>query len=137
LDNEKLVDILEDLKKECETHEEKVRRSLDLSKAEYNSLLCLSKGEKITCQELSERMNLSVSRGSRVIDKLFEKGYLDRLDCSEDRRCKKVELTTSGVAIRRKIDKQRQDCEQKLAADCSEQKLAMLKKEMRRLIIKF
>jgi MarR family 2-MHQ and catechol resistance regulon transcriptional repressor len=137
LGNEKLVDILEDLRKECETHEEKVRRSLDLSEAEYNGLLCLSEGEKITCQEFSERMNLSVSRGSRVIEKLFEKGYLDRLDCPEDRRCKNVELTNDGVSIRRKIDKQRQDCEQKLAADYSEQKLTMLRKELRRLIIKF
>ena len=46
-------------------------------------------------------LNLSVSRGSRV------------------------------------IDKQRQDCEQKLAVGYSEQKLAMLKKELRRLIVKF
>jgi DNA-binding MarR family transcriptional regulator len=68
---------------------------------------------------------------------LLEKGYLDRVDCSEDRRCKHVKLTKNGATIRRKIDKQRQDCEQKLAADYSEQKLAMLKKELRRLIVKF
>lgn len=132
-----LVDILAELKKECVANEEKIRRSLDLSEAEYNGLICLNKGEKITCREFAERMNLSVSRGSRVIDKLLEKGYLDRVDCSEDRRCKHVKLTKNGATIRRKIDKQRQDCEQKLAADYSEQKLAMLKKELRRLIVKF
>jgi DNA-binding MarR family transcriptional regulator len=131
------MDILTELKKECAANEEKTRISLDLSEAEYNGLLCLNKDEKITCQEFSERMNLSVSRGSRVIDKLFEKGYLDRVDCSEDRRCKHVELTKSGITIRGKIDKHKKDCGQKLAADYSEQKLAMLKKEMRRLIIKF
>jgi DNA-binding MarR family transcriptional regulator len=135
--DEKLVDILGDLKKECEAHEQKIRKSLSLSEAEYNGLLCFNKGEKITCQEFSERMNLSISRGSRVIEKLFAKNYLDRVDCSDDRRCKHVELTKSGVTVRRKIDSQRQDCEQKLAADCSDQKLTMLKKELRRLIIKF
>lgn len=133
----KLVDILDELKKECVANEEKIRRSLDLSEAEYNGLLCLNKGEKITCQEFSARMNLSVSRGSRVIDMLFEKGYLDRVDCFEDRRCKNVKLTRNGAAIRRKIDSHRQDREQKLAADYSEQKLAMLKKELRRLIVKY
>lgn len=133
----KLVDILDELKKECVANEEKIRRSLDLSEAEYNGLLCLNKGEKITCQEFSARMNLSVSRGSRVIDMLFEKGYLDRVDCFEDRRCKNVKLTNNGTAIRRKIDSHRQDREQKLAADYSEQKLAMLKKELRRLIVKY
>jgi MarR family 2-MHQ and catechol resistance regulon transcriptional repressor len=137
LNDEKLVDILVDLKKECEAHEAKIRKSLNLSEAEYNGFRCLNEGEKITCQEFSERMNLSVSRGSRVIEKLFEKGYLDRFDCSEDRRCKHVELTKNGVSIRRKIDKQRQECEQKLAADYSEQKLTMLRKELRRLIFKF
>ncbi len=132
-----LVDILAELKKEYVANEEKIRRFLDLSEAEFNGLLCLNKGEKITCQEFSELMNLSVSRGSRVIDKLFEKGYLDRVDCSEDRRCKHVKLTKNGATIRRKIDSHRQDCEQKLAADCSEQKLAMLKRELRRLIVKY
>jgi DNA-binding MarR family transcriptional regulator len=137
LNNEKLVDILDELKKKCAANEEKIRRSLDLSEAEYNGLLCLNKDEKITCQEFSERMNLSVSRGSRVIDMLFEKGYLDRVDCSEDRRCKNVKLTKNGATISRKIDSHRQYREQKLAADYSEQKLAMLKKELRRLIVKY
>lgn len=137
MEDEKLMDILADLKKECEAHEEMIRRSLNLSEAEYNGLLCLNKIEKITCQEFAERMNLSVSRGSRVIDKLFKKGYLDRIDCSEDRRCKRVELTKKGAAIRTKIDKKKQDCEQKLAADYSDPKLDLLKKELRRLILKF
>jgi len=132
-----LMDILTELKKECAVYEEKVRISLDLSEAEYNGLLCLDKGEKITCQEFSQRLNLSVSRGSRVIDMLSEKGYLDRVDCSEDRRCKHVKLTKSGMGTRHKIDKHRRECEQKLAADYSERKLDMLKKELRRLIIKF
>lgn len=132
-----LVDILAELRKECVASEEKIRGSLNLSEAEYTGLICMNKGERITCQEFSERMNLSVSRGSRVIDKLFEKGYLDRVDCSEDRRCKHVLLTNNGVTIRRRIDKHRQDCEQKLAADYSEKKLSMLKKELQRLIIKF
>jgi DNA-binding MarR family transcriptional regulator len=137
LKSEKLVDVLADLRKKCEAQDERIRRSLDLSVAEYNGLLCLNKDEKITCQEYSERMNLSVSRGSRVIDRLFDKGFLDRVDCSEDRRCKYVELTKEGIAIRRKIDGQRQDCEQKLATEYSDRKLTMLKKELQRLIIKF
>ena len=132
-----LYEILTELRKECVASEEKIRRSLDLSEAEYNGLLCLKKDEKITCQEFSERMGLSVSRGSRVIDKLFAKSYIGRMDCSEDRRCKHVEITKSGLDIQQKIDKHRQDCEQKLAADYSKQKLEMLKKELRRLMTKF
>jgi DNA-binding MarR family transcriptional regulator len=137
LSDKKLLDVLTDLRKEYAVLEERIMKSLDLSEAEYNGLLCLNKDEKITCQEYSERMSLSVSRGSRVIDQLFEKGYLDRVDCTEDRRCKNVKLTRNGVAIRREIEKHRQECEQKLAADYSDQKLTNLKKDLRRLILKF
>jgi len=137
LNDEKMVDILADLKRECLASEEKIRKMLNLSEAEHNGLLCLNKGEKITCQEFSARMNLSVSRGSRVIDKLFKKRYIDRVDCSEDRRCKHIMLTKNGATIRRKINDHRKDCEQKLVADYSEQKIALLKKELRRMIVKF
>jgi DNA-binding MarR family transcriptional regulator len=137
LGGEQLVDILADLGKKCEDNEEKIRSSLDLSVAEYNGLLCLNKGEKISCQEFSERMELSVSRGSRVIEMLYEKGYLDRVDCSEDRRCRHIVLTKKGVDVRARIDRLRRDCERILSAGYSEQKLATLKKELRRLIIKF
>lgn len=137
MSDERLVDILEDLRKKCTDNEEKIRKSLDLSETEYKGLLCLSKAEKITCQEFSERMKLSVSRGSRVIDMLFEKGYLDRVDCSEDRRCKHVLLTKMGVDARARIDRLRRDCEHILSAGYSEQKLKTLKKELRQLIIKF
>ena len=137
MSDEKLLDVLTELKKECAALEERIMKSLDISEAEYNGLLCLNKDEKITCQEYSERMSLSVSRGSRVIDQLFEKGYLDRVDCSEDRRCKNVKLTRDGVMVRREIEKQRQECEIRLAANYSDQKLTNLKKDLRRLIIKF
>ncbi|MGD8538622.1 MAG: MarR family transcriptional regulator [Candidatus Aminicenantes bacterium] len=137
MSDEKLIDVFTELKKECAALEERIMKSLDLSEAEYKGLLCLSKDEKITCQEYSERMSLSVSRGSRVIDQLFEKGYLDRVDCSEDRRCKNVKLTRDGVMVRREIEKQRQECEQKLTADYSDQKITNLKNDLRRLILKF
>jgi DNA-binding MarR family transcriptional regulator len=137
LNDDNLVDILSDLKKECLASEEKIKKTLDLSEAEYNGLLCLNISEKITCQQFSERMNLSVSRGSRVIDMLFKKRYIDRVDCSEDRRCRHIMLTKKGMATRRKIDSHRQNCEQRLIVGYSERKLEMLRKELRRLIIKF
>jgi DNA-binding MarR family transcriptional regulator len=135
--DEQLVDILSELRKKCSDNEERIRISLDLSEAEYNGLLCLNNDEKVTCQEFSERMGLSVSRGSRVIDMLFEKGYLDRVDCSEDRRCRHILLTRKGSHVRARIDRLRHDCERILSAGYSEQKLTTLKKELRRLLIKF
>ncbi len=129
----KIIDILADIQNKCRAKEDEIRESLGLSLAEYKALLCIKIGEKITCHEFSERMGLSLSRGSRVIDKLFQQGFIDRLDCNADRRSKNIILTESGRMIWRKIDKNRQKCEDRLAASYSRDRYNALKDELRSL----
>jgi DNA-binding MarR family transcriptional regulator len=132
-----LIDIVEELREKCLVQEEKIRRTLNLAETEYRGLLSFEGNERITCQEFSVRMNLSVSRGSRIIDRLYAEGYIDRADLSSDRRCKNIWLTKKGVVVRRRINEQRQFCEEKLSSDYSETKIKKLKKELRDLINKF
>lgn len=129
-----LLDLIEILKKKCVERESEIKKKLGLSEAEYQGLQCVDEDEKITCQIFSERMNLSVSRGTRIIDRLFRKGYFDRKDCSEDRRCKNIGLTPSGVEIKKKIEEIDKDCEKKLTRHFSEKRLITLKKELNRLM---
>lgn len=133
----KLMDFVEEIRDKCLAKEEEIRLVLELTETEYRGLLCFKDHERITCQEFSARMNLSISRGSRVIDRLFNQGYIERADLSSDRRCKNIWLTEKGDAVRRRIDEQRQLCEEKLAADYPEAKIESLKKELRDLINKF
>ncbi len=56
-------------------------------------------------------MGLSVSRGSRVIEKLTKNGYLKRTDDSNDRRCLTIALADKGLKVRTKIDKMLDLCE--------------------------
>ena len=81
-----LITILGEIANGVLAHNNKIRKKLSLSEAEYKGILCLGEGEKITCQEFSGRMDLSVSRGSRVVDRLCEKKYIERVDCDADRR---------------------------------------------------
>jgi DNA-binding MarR family transcriptional regulator len=137
LDEEKLLDIVDKIREKCLAKEEEFRQNLNLTETEYRGLLCLDENERITCQEFSARMNLSVSRGSRVIDRLFAGGYIDRADLSSDRRCKNIWLTKMGISIRQKIEKQRQHCEESLISDFSETKIRKLKIELKDLSDKF
>jgi len=137
LSSAKLMDVVKEIREKCLAKEEEIRQILKLAETEYRGLLCFEGHERITCQEFSARMNLSVSRGSRVIDRLFDRGYIERADLSSDRRCKNVWLTEKGAAIRRRIDEQRELCEEKLTSDYSEAKIENLKKGLRELIDKF
>ena len=137
MSSEKLIDIVEQIRVKCLAKEEEIRQILSLAETEYKGLLYFDGLERITCQEFSARMNLSVSRGSRIIDRLYAEGYIDRADLSSDRRCKNIWLTKKGIAIRRRIDEQRRLCEEKLTSDYSETKINKLKKELRALVDKF
>jgi len=128
-----VLDIVDKIREKCLVKEEEVRRALNLTETEYRGLLCLGGKEGITCQEFSARMNLSVSRGSRIIDQLYVRGYIDRADLSSDRRCKNIWLTKKGVTVRRRIHDSRKQCEENLLSGYSATKIRTLKKELRDL----
>jgi len=137
VDDENFMDIVERIREKCLAREEKICGALNLTATEYRGLLCFDDKERITCQEFSVRMGLSVSRGSRVIDRLVGKEYVERADLSSDRRCKNIWLTKKGTAIRRRIDEQRQRCEKNLTSNYSKTKIERLKKELNDLVRKF
>jgi len=132
----KIIDILAEIQNKCRAKEDEIRENLDLSLAEYKALLCIKIGEMITCHAFSKRMGLSLSRGSRIIEKLFQQGFIDRLDCTADRRSKNVLLTENGRKICGKINKRRQKCEDRLAAAYSRDRYNALKDELRSLVQK-
>lgn len=129
----KIIDILIEIQHKCRAREDEIRKELGLSLAEYKALLCIKIGENINCQEFSKRMDLSLSRGSRVIEKLFQLGFINRIDCAADRRSKNIILTQSGSVISKKIHNSRQKCEQKLAAAYSGDEYNALKDELKLL----
>ena len=137
MDSEDLLSIVLSLKEKCSAVEDKIRKSLGLSVAEYRGLMCFGSEERISCQELSSRMNLSVSRGSRVIENLFKKGFIQRVDCASDRRSKNVWLTKKGIRMRQKIAIQIQDCEDRLVASIPPSRLSRFRSELKTLVNKF
>ncbi len=131
---QKLWDVLQKLRASCYVSEENIRTQLSLSYAEYFAIGNMQKGEKVTCQELADRLQLSISRCSRIVDRLHSKGFLERVDCLSDRRCKNLSLTAKGINTKSRIDNLRNECESRLSAVYPEKKLKVLLKELENLI---
>ena len=134
---EKLWDILEVLNSRCREQETFIREHLRLSPAEYLALRRLSPGETVTCQGLARRMGLSLSRASRVIDRLCSHGFVRRSDCAADRRCRSLRLTGQGKKVRERIEAMRGECEERILEDYSGARMTGLKKDLKDLAAAF
>ena len=108
----RIIDLVIALKHSCLVKEDSIREEFSLSPAEYRGILSINQGEAVKGIELSEKMGLSISRGSRVIEKLTKKGYLKRTGNSNDRRCLTIALADKGLKVKNKIDKMLDQCEQ-------------------------
>jgi MarR family transcriptional regulator, organic hydroperoxide resistance regulator len=137
MDNENFFELIRRLREKCREREDRVMQKYLLSPAEFDALLSLQSRERVTCRELSSRMNLSVSRGSRIIDKLFSHGLIERTDLDSDRRCKNVWLTSKGEEVRQGISGEMAVCEERLAASCSAAELRALKASLHKITESF
>jgi DNA-binding MarR family transcriptional regulator len=107
----RIIDLVIALKHSCIVKEDSIREEFSLSPAEYRGILAINSGDAVSAGELSAKMGLSVSRGSRVIEKLTKNGYLKRTGDSNDRRCLTIALADKGLKVRTKIDKMLERCE--------------------------
>jgi len=109
--NKSIVELIFELKFTCMTKEESIREELNLSPSEYHGLLSINPGEVVSCMKMSSSMGLSKSRGSRVIDKLIDGGYLKEAKNDGDQRIFNVKLTAKGISAIKKINSVMSECE--------------------------
>jgi DNA-binding MarR family transcriptional regulator len=107
--------------------EEHIRTICHISFAEYKGIMGIDIEESITCNALSQKMGLSPSRGSRIIDNLVRKGYLLRMANPADRRSFIVSLSFKGAKIRKQIKQERNNCEKRIIKSFSEKEVELIK----------
>lgn len=130
---ERIFDIIADLKKKCLDKEESIQKEYFLSPAEYNGLLSAQPEEVYSCNQLSKKMGLSVSRSSRIMEKLIRNGYLKGIRNKDDRRILKVSLTEKGIEVRNKINKRIDDCERDILCKLQKSELYILENALNKL----
>ena len=124
---EKLIDLIIELKKGYMEDEKQIRTLCNVSLAEYQGIMKINTTERITCNILSEKMGLSISRGSRIIDSLVRKGYLLRTENPEDRRSFVLSLSSKGTEIKKQIEQERNNCEYRIRKNLSIREVKLIK----------
>lgn len=72
-----------------------------LTEPQYNVLRILKgqNGATMNLYEIQERMVQRMSNVSRIIDKLLEKGWVERRECKENRRRVDISITDAGLEL--------------------------------------
>ena len=115
------------LKRKCQKNEEEIQEELGLSQAEFNALIVLDDGQEVSGCEFAERMALSPSRGSRVLNKLVTDGYVKTAAGSADRRAIVISLTPKGRRAKQRIIDRMEACEQRICSDLDDQTVTQIK----------
>lgn len=128
-----IINLIFDLKFSCLAKEEKIIEELNISPAEYRGILSIVPGSEIPCNILSKKMGLSVSRGSRVINKLINNGYFKEKTSKKDQRITNIELTPKGIKTQRKIHNILEDCEQMILKNMTSHELDQLTASLKKI----
>lgn len=99
-----LADLTFRLLTSCHEKEERIAKQHSLTQAEFRCLRQINEIENINNKEIAERMNLSASRLTRIIDGLVEKGFVVREIEPNDRRNMRLYLSENGKEFTRKLN---------------------------------
>ena len=109
-----ILSMVYEMKKKCANIDQQLMDELNISQSELLFFSSLDNCQGLSSPELAKNMGLSLSRISRVVDKLVVNVYLDRNADTTDRRAITLCLTAKGKVIRGKIDAVRNECEARL-----------------------
>jgi len=98
-----IIELIFELQKKCSAEIDKFIDDLGISQAEYNMFICLKNCKHFNSYSVADKMNLSLSRVSRIIDKMVSKGFLNRTTNKLDRRAIDIKITPKGKTVHNKI----------------------------------
>ena len=114
---EDVMDLLYELKRKCISSDAEFSAHLNISDSEYNFFIVASKCDTLNSRTIADEMHLSLSRVSRIIDKLVKHGYLCRSIDDSDRRNILIEFTDKGKKLNAEIQDYRKQCEERLLSN--------------------
>jgi MarR family transcriptional regulator, organic hydroperoxide resistance regulator len=124
---EHLFELILAVKRKCQGSEEQIQEELGLSQAEFNALIVLDDRQEVSGCEFAQRMALSPSRGSRVLNKLVTDGYARAVAGPSDRREIAISLTPEGRRAKRQIIGHMKTCESRICAGLDQTSVEQVK----------
>ena len=101
----------------CQEKEVHLAELHGLTQAEFRCLRLFGSDESLNNKTIAERMNLSPSRLTRIIDGLVKKRYIRRNIDSNDRRNMRVNLSAKGIALVHQLNKAYVDIHEEILLD--------------------
>ncbi|MCG8571827.1 MAG: MarR family transcriptional regulator [Spirochaetes bacterium] len=129
----KLVDLIIELKRKCKIEDE-IGKAYNLTLREVHAVLVLSNKGDLTLNKLSEAMELSPSRTSRIVTSLVKKEMITSNQNPQDRRNISLSLTKKGKDCTKVVEEEKIKCEKKFAERLTEQQMINVKKSMKQLV---
>jgi DNA-binding MarR family transcriptional regulator len=131
---DKISELVHKLSLKCINRDEQIRGKQDLSPSEYRAVLALEPGEVLSATLFADKLHLSVSRSSRVINKLEQDGYIKVIKSSLDKRSISITLTEKGAESRYRIISNKESCNSKLDDSLSSDERALIYSGLTKLL---
>ncbi len=116
----KLADLTFSLLASCQEKENRLAEQHGLTQAEFRCLRLFSANETLNNKQIAERMGLSPSRLTRIIDGLVKKEYIIREIDNTDRRNMRVSLSKKGDQIVQLLNSAYVDIHKEILEDIDE-----------------
>lgn len=129
-----IMSMIYQMKRKCAHIDQKLMEQLKISPSELLFFSSLDNCTVINSNELARVMGLSPSRVSRIVDMLVINGYLERNIDSTDRRAITICLTSKGEGIKKKIDKERLQCEKQILKVLPDEELIRFREILDKII---
>ncbi len=102
---ERLANLTFSLLANCQEKEVRLAEVHNLTQAEFRCLRLFGRDENLNNKHIAERMKLSPSRLTRIIDGLVKKEYINREIDPNDRRNMRVNLSKRGKQLVQQLNK--------------------------------
>ena len=76
---------------------------LSITQFKLLHLLARQRDDELSVKALGDQFGVSLAAASRAVDGLHQRGYVERLECPDDRRVKRVHLTDAGRGAIREL----------------------------------
>lgn len=127
-----IEDILR-INKRCYFGDE-IGKTHDLTLGEVECISAIARNEELTSKNLSSILELSPSRGSRIVNKLVERNFVKTRFDSHDRRTVLLSLTQKGHECYLELEEEKHRCEQRLFAQLDEEQLHVVEQGLHILL---
>ncbi len=130
-----LAELTFNLLTNCLEKEERLANTYGLTQAEFRCLRLFNADEIINNKTISERMNLSPSRLTRIIDGLVAKEYVVRTIEPNDRRNMRVTLSKKGILLVRQLNDSYINIHKQILENINESEHSSLIEAMKTLLV--